>query len=229
MAPGFDAGRVEAVTFDSYGTLVDTGAAARVLEGVVDDPEAVARRWRENALFFSVVAGPLDEYATYFDLHLDGLRDALRAADHDLDDERIQELNGVYHDLDPYPDVAGGFARLAEAGYDPSILSNGDPAMLDSLVDTVGIEASVAELVSADEIRTFKPAAELYEHAAERLGTPVERVAHVTAHWMDVQGASKAGMQGVWLRRGDGDWTSFSGEPSIVVESLDALCDRLDA
>ena len=60
MSPTFDPERVDAVTFDSYGTLVDTGAAATVLEGVVDDPAAVAREWRENALFFSVVAGPLD-------------------------------------------------------------------------------------------------------------------------------------------------------------------------
>ncbi|MFT4923683.1 MAG: hypothetical protein ACI8XM_002913, partial [Haloarculaceae archaeon] len=40
MAGTFDAQRVEAVMFDSYGTLVDTGAAARVLDGIVDDPDA---------------------------------------------------------------------------------------------------------------------------------------------------------------------------------------------
>lgn len=227
MDTDFDPERVDAVTFDSYGTLVDIGAAAAVLDGVVDDPETVARQWRENALFFSVVAGPLDEYATYFELHRRGLDDALRAAGHDFSDERLRELNGVYHDLAPYGDVADGFAALADAGYTPAICSNGDPAMLESLVETVGIESSVEALVSADEIRTFKPAAELYEHTASRLDTPVERIAHVTAHWMDVQGATNAGMQGVWLNRGGGEWTSFGSEPSLVVESLDELCGRL--
>lgn len=228
MDPTFDPTAVDAVLFDSYGTLVDTGAAATVLEGVVDAPDAVATAWRENALLFSVVAGDLDEYATYYELHLDGLRDAVRAAGYDLPDEQLRELNRVYHDLAPYDDVRRCFDRLATAGYRPSICSNGDPEMLTSLVETTGIDESVDTVVSADSIRTFKPAAELYDHAATELGVPVDRLAHVTAHWLDVQGAENAGMQGVWLNRGDAAWTAFGGEPSLVVESLDELCACLD-
>lgn len=228
MDSTFDPGRVDRVTFDSYGTLVDTSVAASVLEGVVDDPDAVAARWRENALFFSVVAGELDEYGTYYDLHEAGLRDALRAAGVGLDEVDVGELNDIYHRLDPYPDVAPAFERLADAGYGPAILSNGDPEMLDSLVETLGIDETVDSVVSADEIRRFKPARELYGHAATRVGAAVESVAHVTAHWMDVQGATNAGMQGVWLNRGDGEWTAFGSDPSLVVDSLDDLCDLLD-
>jgi 2-haloacid dehalogenase len=227
MSPTFDPERVDAVTFDSYGTLVDTGAAATALEGVVDDPAAVAREWRENALFFSVVAGPLDEYETYMELHRLGLADALRAAGHDPSPERLRELNAVYHDLAPYDDVVAAVARLDTAGYAPSILSNGNPEMLASLVETTGIEDAVHERISADTVRTFKPASALYEHAADRLGVRPDRVAHVTAHWMDVQGAANAGMQGVWLNRGGEEWTAFGDEPAAVVDSLDALCARL--
>jgi 2-haloacid dehalogenase len=223
-----DPDRVEAVTFDSYGTLVDTGSAAHVLEGVVDDPAAVARRWRENALTYSLVANDLDQYKTYFELHLDGLRDALRGEGVDLPEKRLRELNGVYHDLEPYPDAAAGVKRLAAAGYDPSICSNGDPEMLDSLVASAGVGDAIAHLVSADDIRTLKPARELYELAAERVGQPPERVAHVTAHWIDVQGAMNAGMAGVHLDRGNG-WPSFGPGPALTVDSLDALCERLDA
>lgn len=102
MSPTFDPERVDAVTFDSYGTLVDTGAAATVLEGVVDDP--------------AVVAGPLDEHETYMQLHRLGLADALRAAGYDPSPERLRELNAVYHDLAPYDDVAAAVARLDTAG-----------------------------------------------------------------------------------------------------------------
>jgi len=223
----FDPEHIEAVTFDSYGTLVDTGSAARVLDDIVDDPDAVATEWRENALLYSVVANDLDQYATYFDLHLDGLRDALRAEGLDLDEERLRELNGVYHDLDPYPDVADAFARLADAGYRPSICSNGNPEMLDSLVAAAGIEESVVELASAHDIRTLKPARELYEHAASLVDRPPERVAHVTGHWMDVQGAMHAGMQGIYLDRGGRQWPSFGPEPTLTVDSLEEFCEKL--
>jgi len=163
---------IDAVFFDSYGTLLDTESAARALDGVVEDPAAVAERWRDNALFYSVVANDLDQYGTYFELHLEGLRDALASEGVELPEDRLRELNAVYHDLDPFEDVERGFERLAAAGYRPSVCSNGNPAMLDSLVESANIGDSVAELVSAHDIRTFKPSTELYEHAASRIDTP---------------------------------------------------------
>ncbi len=231
MADSFDADRVAVVTFDSFGTLVDTTSAARVLEDLVDDPGTVARRWRSNALTYSMVANDLDQYKTYFELHLDGLRDALGAEGIVLPEERLRDLNTVYHDLDPVEGAAEAVRRLAEAGYQPSVCSNGDPEMLDGLAASAGIENTVAELVSADEIRTLKPARELYEHTAARAGVEPDRVAHVTAHWVDVQGGMNAGMQGVHLQLEDtgGEWPSFGPEPTLTVDSFGALCDRLGA
>ena len=227
MTDAFDPDRVETVLFDSYGTLVDTDSAARAIEDLVDDPDAVARDWRSKALFYSVVANDLDQYATYFDLHVDGLRDALADRGIDIAADEARERTAVYHDLDPFEDVARSFEQLADAGYSPSICSNGNPEMLESLVESTGIEGSVAELVSADDVRTLKPARELYDHAAERVDTEPERIAHVTAHWMDVQGATNAGMQGVFLARDGEGWPSFGPAPSLTVDSLAALCARL--
>lgn len=224
----FDPERVSVVSFDSYGTLVDTGSAASVLDGVVDRPEAVAKRWRQNALTYSLVANPIDEYRTYFELHRSGLRDALAAEGVELSEDRLDELNRVYYRLEPFGDVESGFVRLDEAGYAPSILSNGDPEMLDALIESAAIERTVGTVVSADEIRTLKPERELYEHAADRYDVPVESVAHVTAHWMDVLGAIHAGMQGIWLAREGTAWPSFDGEPHETVASIDELCGRLN-
>jgi 2-haloacid dehalogenase len=230
MSDAFDADRVKAVLFDSYGTLVDTQSAKRVLDDLVDDPAAVAQAWRDNALFYSVVANDLDQYKTYFELHLDGLRDALQATGVSLSEQRLRDLNAVYHDLTPFGDVTRSFERLATAGYQPSICSNGNPEMLDSLIEVADIGDSIAETVSAHDIRTLKPARELYEHAADELGDDPEHVVHVTAHWMDVQGAMNAGMQGVYLnRQGASEWPSFGPTPTLTVDSIDALCDRLDA
>jgi 2-haloacid dehalogenase len=226
---GFETERVSVVTFDSYGTLVDTASAATALEGVVDDPETTAREWRRSALVYSLAATPIEQYRTYFELHRSALADTLAAEGVDLTADRIAELTGVYHRLDPFEDVREGFERLAGAGYRPSIVSNGDPGMLVSLVETTGIEGTVDTVVSADEIRTLKPTAALYEHAAERLGVPIERIAHVTAHWMDVLGAIHAGMQGVWLAREGTSWASFDGAPHLTVGSIPDLCAVLDA
>jgi len=224
-----DTERVRTVTFDSYSTLLDVGSAARALEGVVDDPAAVAAEWRRSALEYSLVAGRLDAYETYDDLHRRGLEYALAAEGVEPSEEEVAEINAVYHDLEPFEDVTEGFRRLDTAGYSPSVLSNGDPAMLESLVESTGIAEHVDTVVSADEIQTFKPEPALYEHAAERVGTPIGNVAHVAAHWMDVQGAGHAGMQGVWIDRAGEPWPTFDGEPALAVDSILELCDLLGA
>jgi len=47
--------------------------------------------------------------------------------------------------------------------------------MLSSMVEHADIADLVADTVSADEVRTFKPAPEIYRHAAARTGTPSTR------------------------------------------------------
>lgn len=222
----FDTHRIETITFDSFSTLVDPQSAARALEGYVADPAAVARRWHPLAVRYATVANEIDAYSTYDDLHRDAIKHLLAERDVAVSDAELDEINAVYHDLDPFDDVREGMERLSER-FDLAILSNGDPAMLDSLLASAGIEEHISETVSADEIRTFKPAVELYEHAAERTDTPIDAISHVAAGWMDAMGASHAGMQGVWLdRRGD-PWPAFDGEPDLRVESLYELADVL--
>lgn len=177
---------------------MNTGTAARVLEGIVEDLDAVTAEWRENGLFCSVVANELDQYRTYLRPRLDGLRDALRTKGIDLLGKRLRELNVVYHALDPFADVTRAFDLLVDAGYRPSIRSNGTPEMLESLIETAGIAATVSELTSAHDIRKLKPAIELYEHAAARVETPPDRILQATAHWMGAQRTMNAGMQGVY-------------------------------
>lgn len=73
--------------------------------------------------------------------------------------------------------------------------------MLASMVEHADIGDLIADTISADEVRTLKPSAELYRHAAARMGTPIREVAHVTAAWFDVLGAQHARMQCEWPTR----------------------------
>lgn len=87
-----------------------------------------------------------------------------------------------------------GIESLREGSYDCDVVSNGNPAMLNSMVEHADISDLIENTISADEIRTFKPNADLYRHAAGRTGTPIREIAHVTAGWFDVMGATYAGM-----------------------------------
>ena len=223
----FEPRRVTTVTFDSYSTLVDVDAAEEALAERVDDPEPISKLWRARSLQYTFVADALDAYQPFYEMNRDALQYALNANGADLSEDERDEVLAVYHDLDVFDDVRDGVERLREGGYDCYVLSNGDPDMLDSLVDTADIDDLIVDTISADEVRTFKPDAEVYRHAAGRTGTPIDEIAHVTGGWSDVMGARHAGMQAVRLDRTGAPWEPFDGEPHLTVDTIHELADEL--
>ncbi|MDS0277018.1 haloacid dehalogenase type II [Halomicroarcula sp. S1AR25-4] len=223
----FDPGRVTTLTFDSYSTIVDVEAAEKALSERVPDPQPVSRLWRSRSLAYTFIANAVDAYKPFYEMNRDALQYALDAHGVDISTEDRDEILAVYHELDVFDDVREGMNRLYDAGYDLYVVSNGNPEMLDSMVDHAGIGGLVEDTVSADEIGTFKPDAELYRHAAARTGTPIDEIAHVTAGYFDVYGAMHAGMQGVWVNRDDGPWDAFAGDPDLTIGSFHDLVDEL--
>jgi 2-haloacid dehalogenase len=225
----FDPDAVSTVTFDSFSTLVDVGSATDALDGVVDDPDAVARHWRTRSLFYAMVSNHIDAYQPFYEMNRDALEHALASAGAAVSAAQRDEILAVYARLDVFDDVRPGIERLVDAGYDCYVVSNGNPEMLDRMVDHTEIGDLIGEAISADEVEVFKPASELYRHAAARTGTPIDEMAHAAAGWSDVMGARHAGMQGVWVERGSDPWEPFDGEPDLRVPTIAALADELGA
>jgi len=223
----FDADRVSTVTFDSYSTLVDVDAAENALAARVDDPEPVSRLWRARSLEYTFVANQTDAYQPFYEMNRDALQYALDYHDVDVTTAERDEILAVYHELDVFDDVRDGIERLRSGGYDCYVVSNGNPEMLASMVDHADIGDLIEDTISADEVRQFKPAAEIYRHAGARTGTPIDEIAHVTAGWFDVMGAQHAGMQGVRVDRKGAPWEPFDGEPDLTVETFYELAERL--
>lgn len=222
-----DTDAVSTVTFDSYSTLVDVDAAEAALADRVPDPEPVSKLWRARSLEYTFVANQIDAYQPFFEVLRDALEYALAAHDVALSSTEREEILAVYHELDVFDDVRDAVERLVDGGYGCYVVSNGNPEMLASMVEHAGIDDLVTDAISAQEVRTFKPAPALYRHAAARTGTPIDAVAHVTAGWFDVMGAEHAGMQGVRVDRAGTPWDPFDGDPSLTVHSLAELADRL--
>jgi 2-haloacid dehalogenase len=226
MSLGTD--RIETVTVDSYGTLVDPSAAEKRLADRVDDPEPVSNLWRMQSIAYTMIANHIDAYQPFYEMNRDALQYALDAHGVDLSAEERDEILEVYHELDVFDDVRDGIERLRDGGYPVYVVSNGNPEMLSSMVEHADIGDLVEETISAHEIETFKPDAGIYEHAADRTDTPIENMVHVAGPAFDIQGAIHAGMQGAWLNRYDDPWGRFDGDPDVEIDSFHDLAEELD-
>jgi 2-haloacid dehalogenase len=223
-----DTDAVETITVDSYGTLVDPDAVEASLAAELDvDPEPVSRLWRSRSITYTMVGNFIGEYQSFYEMNRDALEFALASHGVDLDEAAVESILSTYHELDVFCDVRDGIERLRDGGYAVSVLSNGNPEMLDSMVDHADIGGLIAETISAHEIETFKPDPAIYRHAAERTGTPIERIVHVAGPGFDVQGATAAGMQSAWLDRDGDPYESFGPTADVDVETFHGLAEAL--
>ncbi|QRV14779.1 haloacid dehalogenase type II [Haloterrigena salifodinae] len=226
----FDPDAVETLAFDSYGTLVDVSAVAEPISERVDDfdPSLVAKIWRQRSLANAMVGNAISEYDAFYEMNRNALRVALETVGVELDADEREEILSTYHELPVFDDVRDGMERFRDLGYDCYVVSNGNEEMLESLVEGADLEDVLEDTVSADEIEQFKPQPELYRHAADEIGTPIEEIAFVAAGWWDVPGAMNAGMQGVWINRSDTLWGPYETEPDLTIDSFHDLAEELE-
>jgi 2-haloacid dehalogenase len=95
-------------------------------------------------------------------MNRDALQYALDVHGANITTGERDEILAVYHELDAFDDVRDGIERFRDGGYDCYVVSNGTPEMLDSMVEHADIGGLLVDTISVDEVRTFKPAAEIH-------------------------------------------------------------------
>jgi len=145
----------------------------------------------------------------------------LPAPDHD-----IGAVIEAFAELPLHPDVRPAFERVREAGLRLALLTNGSERATRKAFARAGLERMLDAVISVDEIGHFKPAAEVYLHAAKRLRVRPSRLALIATHQWDVQGAQRTGLRGGFVRRGEPLSPALlapDAEGGSLVEVLDGL------
>jgi 2-haloacid dehalogenase len=218
------------IGFDVYGTLVDPlGMDGPLREHIGDLAERFAATWRERQIDWTFRRSLMGRYVD-FDVVT---RDAFRATAATLGvDLRTAEagLLDVYRRLPAFADAAEGLIRLAEGGHRLVAFSNGVAATLRGLLTHARLMPPLSDVVSVDEVRTYKPSPVVYQHLVARGGLSADRTWLVSSNAWDVLGAKSAGLRAAWLRRSPRPQWDGGGiaEPDVVVATLGELPERLE-
>jgi len=194
---------LEAVVFDSYGTLLDVhGAMARHAEKLPPDWERISTEWRQKQLEYTWVrslTGP-DQHRDFWQLTQDALDYV--SARHRITDPAVRStLLEAYGELPAYPDVKPVLLGLRARGVKTAILSNGSPEMLRAAVDSAGLAALLDAVISVEDAGVFKPERRVYALAEKALGLPAAQMGFVSGNAWDAQGAAHYGFRVFWCNR----------------------------
>ena len=220
-----------AIGFDVYGTLVDPLAMERHLRAVLGgQADRAAALWREKQLEYAFRRGLMRDYVSFDLCTAQALRYTVQALNVPVSEADQADLLARYRTLPPFPDAVPGIVALKAQGHTLVAFSNGVEASVRALLDHAGILSQLDDVVSVDDVRTFKPSPEVYAYLARRVHRPVAETWLVSSNAFDVIGAKAAGLHAAWVTRKATDlFDPWGVEPDCTIAHLHELAGRFAA
>jgi 2-haloacid dehalogenase/putative hydrolase of the HAD superfamily len=160
----------DVITFDCYGTLIDWEAGisdafreAAAADGVKLDPAAALRAVSEREPEIQAA-----QYRSYREVLTVTAMEVAARLGWTVSRERAAFLPDSLPRWKPFPDTNAALERLSRAGYELGILSNVDDDLLAGTRRHFTV--SFPLLVTAQQVRSYKPAPGHFTTARERIG-----------------------------------------------------------
>lgn len=196
-----DYDRIEALTFDCYGTLIDweTGILAGLRPVLADhritppDDELLEVYARAEA---DAESGP---YRRYREILARSLRELCRQYGVEAPDEAAAAFGASVADWPAFPDSSAALARL-KTRFRLGVITNCDDDLFAASNRRLGVEFDW--IVTAQSVGSYKPDPRNFEAAFAVLGLPRERILHVAQSlFHDHVPAKRLGLATVWINR----------------------------
>jgi 2-haloacid dehalogenase len=190
------------ILFDAYGTLFDVHSVGSLAEELFPQHgAALAALWREKQIDYSRLRTLCDRYVDFSIITKDALLHSCARLRLDLAEDQCRRLLELYARLPAYPEVLPVLQRLRAQGIPLAILSNGSPQMLASAISAAGMSTLFTHVLSADKVRKFKTAPEVYQLGVEAFDCPAAHLVFVSSNGWDACCATGFGYRTFWLNR----------------------------
>ena len=210
--------------FDVNETLLDLAAMDELFKDAFGDP-SIRRQWFARMLELAFVHTITGEYQDFPALGRAALQNVATVRGVNLRDEDRDRILAKMRALPAHPDVKPALDRLRERGIRLATLTNSPLAVVEAQLSFAGIRSYFEQVLSADEVRSLKPAPEPYHMAAQRLGVPVGQIMLIAAHSWDVSGALSAGCGSALVTRPGVVHDPLARQPEITAPDLVATAE----
>jgi 2-haloacid dehalogenase len=209
------------LAFDVYGTLVDPSAMARHLADELGTKAGeFADCWREKQLEYSFRRGLMSNYADFSICTSDALNFTCQRFKTAVSPGRRSELLLLYQHLPRFDDVVPALDSLRHA-FRLFAFSNGKRSEIVAVLSNAKILDFFEGIVTADDVRSFKPDPAVYSHARRATGTWSSPFWLVSGNPWDIIGARSAGLSSAWVQRSEEKiYDPWGIEPDVTVCSL---------
>jgi 2-haloacid dehalogenase len=214
------------IVLDILGTLLDLREMDPHFERFFGDA-AVRTEWFMQTLQLAMAATLANAYEDFGVQADTGLEMTARHHKVSLLGEEKNLILGTLRKLRPYPDVAASLRRLRDAGLRLATLTNSTVQEAEAQLTHTGLRDYFEQVISADEVRLFKPTPAVYHQAASRLRVEPRQVRLVAAHDWDVTGALRAGCAAAFVARPGQVVNPFGPQPDVRGADLGEVVEQI--
>nr|WP_226658692.1 haloacid dehalogenase type II [Pseudalkalibacillus hwajinpoensis] len=218
--------QVKAFVFDAYGTLFDVFSVIEKCEELYPNKgNQISQTWRKKQLEYSYLRQMMGNYRPFSEVTRDALRYAVEEAGAELTQENEDSLLEAYQHLTVYEEVPKVLKKLKEEGVTLAIFSNGSHDMLDPLVKQSPLAEYLDYVISADDIKQFKPTPASYTHALTFLELKRENILFMSSNGWDISGAKNFGFHTAWINRNQTPVEQLQLPPDTIYADLSDITD----
>tara|TARA_B100001996_G_C18534879_1_gene544530 strand:- start:246 stop:908 length:663 start_codon:yes stop_codon:yes gene_type:complete len=217
---------IKAIIFDAYGTLFDVNSAAEKCKNKIGDKwEPFSNYWRTIQLEYTWLRSLMKRHKDFWKVTEDSLDKSMEVFK--IDFSIRNELLGLYRVLSTFSEVNDVLKKLKEKKYKLAILSNGTPSLLNELVNSNNLENIFDDVLSIEEVKTYKPHPNVYNIPIKRYQINKNNVAYLSANTWDVSAAGNYGFNAVWVNRNNGVFDNLDYVPKHEIKHLGELLDKI--
>ena len=217
---------VKAIIFDAYGTLFDVNSAAEKCKGKIGNKwESFANYWRTTQLEYTWLRSLMKKHKDFWQITEDSLDKSMKVFN--IDNSMKNELLNLYKVLSTFPEVNEVLKKLKEKKYKLAILSNGNSDLLYELVKSNNLENIFDDILSVEEVKTYKPHPDVYNIPIKKFQVERDEVAYLSANTWDVSAAGNYGFNAVWVNRNDSIFDNLDYIPQHQIKHLGELLDKI--
>ena len=179
--------------------------------------------WRRKQLEYAFLTSIAQDYRNFDELtalSLDQTCAEHRARVGEAERSRLVE---AWQTMPAYDDVVPALRALGERNVPLAVLTNGTPASAEKALNAGAVRPLLADVLSVDRVRVYKPDPRVYALATERFACAPREIVFVSSNPWDAWGAARFGFRVAWCNRGAGVPEALRPAPETTLGGLHEL------
>jgi 2-haloacid dehalogenase len=214
------------ILFDVYETLLDMELIERRINGVLNSKRGYTL-WFQVFMQYCFANNFMKTFDPFPAIAKATLQMTGKMLGTAVNENEAEEILQLLNHLPTKEAMPESLSILCDQDFRIAALTNVSQEIIDDRMERTGLISYFEAVLSTEEIKKYKPAAEVYQWALQKLEVDATDVLFVSAHPWDVAGAANVGMQTAFIEHPGEMLYPLAPAPTFKATNLEELSQTL--